>query len=246
MAWTWTDRGGFTGTTSSTTFACVPSGTLASGSLAVLIVAADNSPTSGLAQSTYTVTDTNGNLWVRWTNPLNDPGAANAGVEGAVWTTDMAAGALDGTDTITITWGTAVAAKAAMLFEAVPTSGYKAQVRGAGQGTGSGTTPTITTIACQTGDLVICGGHTEYGTSNTWTADADTTNGTWSAQQTARAGSTAGGQGVGWQSKEVTADGTQTYNPGFSASCDYCLSWIRVAQVKTRGDMICGTIPAPR
>ena len=106
----------------------------------------------------------------------------------------------------TVTWDTSVGAKSAMLFEASPEAGKGVRYVTSGQGTGSGTTPTITTGSITNGDLVVGAVHTEYGTSNTFTADADTTNGNWSALQGARAGTTTGGIGndhVGLRSQRL-------------------------------------------
>lgn len=247
MAWTWTDRGGGTHNTSALSFTFSPAANFTAGTMAVLGLSVDNSDSAGALHSTFTVTDTLGNTWTRRTQVVNDPGAASAGVEGAIFTTAMDGGTLTTGTTITVTFDANCTAKVWMLFEASSSVGTETFVT-SGTGTGSGTTPSITTGTITSGDLVVAACHTEYGTSNTFTADADTTNGTWSAQQTARVGTTASGMGIAWQSKETTATATQTYDPGLSASCDYALSYIVLRGVTaTLQDPIgCGVIPWAR
>jgi hypothetical protein len=72
----------------------------------------------------------------------------------------------------------------------------------------------------------------EYGEDLIVTQDGDTTNGTWSTQQTATStgDATATGLSIFSQRKIVTATATQTYNPTMGDSNDMCLGWIELNQ----------------
>jgi hypothetical protein len=71
-------------------------------------------------------------------------------------------------------------------------------------------TPSIANTRPQSGDLVVGYGAFHAGAV---TADADTTNGSWSAAVTAQIGTTPASFTAIMQTKIVTATGTQTYNP---------------------------------
>lgn len=231
MAITGTDRGTGTNNTSATTFTLAPASNFAAGSMAVLVIAADNSNTSGVAHGTFTVTDTLSNTWTRRLSGLYDPGAANAGVEGAIFTTPMNGGTLTTGTTITVTFGVVCVAEAWTLMEVVPTAGSVIGYVNGAAGAGSATTaPTITTGSITSGNMVIGALFNEQGTGQTVTGDADTTNGSWSAQQTAEIGSTAAGMTVSSQRKIVTATATQTFNPTLGVSSDVFLGWIQLTE----------------
>lgn len=233
MAITGTDRGTGTNNTSATTFTLSPASNFAAGSWAVIVIAANNANTSGTAYSTFTVTDSLGNVWRRRISPLYDPGAANAGVEGGIFTTDMNAGVLTTGTTITVTFNVASTAEAWTLMEIVPTSAMFAidYVTGGVNTGAASTTPTVTTSSITSGDIVIGGLFNEQGTGQTVTGDADATNGSWSTQQTAEIGTTAAGMTVSSQRKVVTATATQTFNPTLGTSSDVILGWIALTEV---------------
>lgn len=235
MALTGTNRGGNSNNTSSTTFTLITAQSLAAGSLAVLCVAVDNSATSGNAHSTFTVTDTLGNTWTRRAAALIDPGAANAGHEGAIFTTPQDGGTIVSGTTITVTFGTAATAKTMTLTEVSGTAGTPTFVTsGVGTG-GTGTTsPTITTGSIPDGDMVIAALFLEAGVTQTITQDSDTTNGSWSTQQTFEIGSTTSGSNIASQFKVVTATGTQTYNPTLGLAGDLCLAWVQITGIVTK------------
>ena len=231
MAITGANRGTGTHNTSALTFTATPASNLASGSWAVLVIACDNADTSGTAHSTYTVTDTNGNTWTRRVAALYDPGAAAAGVEGAVFTTDMSGGELTTGSTITVTYDANTTAKAWTLTEVIPTSLYRITFVDEGDGTGSATAaPTVTSGSITNGNVVFGCLFNEQGTAQTVTADADATNGSWSTQQTAEVGTTAAGMTVASQYKIVTATATQTYNPTLGVSSDCLCSWMQLSE----------------
>lgn len=102
-------------------------------------------------------------------------------------------------------------------------TGLSLTIRGLNSGLATGTTPSAqTTSAPLVGDLVIGATVLEGPTSDTWTADADTTGGSWSANATdGTTGGTATSQvSIRSQYKIVNAAGTQTYNGSNSTSRD--------------------------
>lgn len=247
MAITGTDRGTGTHNTSALTFTLSPGTNFSSlRSWAVLVVAVDNADSGGQAHSTFTVTDTLDNVWIRRASPLFDPGAGSAGVEGAIFTTAQKSLLTTGT-VITVTFDANTTAKAWTLMEVTPTIGSRLSFVTSGVNTGAATgTPTVTTSSITNGDMVIGGLFNEQGTGQTVTGDADATNGNWSAQQTAEIGTTAAGMTVSSQRKVVTASATQTFNPTLGVSSDVILAWIQLTETR-RLDMIGpGIIPWTR
>jgi hypothetical protein len=235
MAISGTDRGTGTHNTSALSFTLSPGsnfGGSQNSTMAVLVIACDNSDSSGTAHSTYTVTDTLGNTWTRRVAALYDPGAASAGVEGAVFTTLMNGGLLTTGTTITVTYDANTTAKAWTLMEISPTdSTYRITYVSEGDGTGSFTNaPTVTTGSITNGNMVIGCLFNEQGTGQTVTGDGDATNGSWSTQQTAEIGTTAAGMTVSSQRKVVTATATQTFNPTLGVSSDVILSWMQLSE----------------
>lgn len=236
MALSSTARGTGSHNTSALTFTLSPGSNFSggAGAMAVLLISADNSDSSGAAHSTFTVTDTLGNTWTRRASPLYDPGTASSGVEGAIFTSPMGGGALTTGTTITVTFDANATAKAWALWEVNCASGFTVTYDGTGNGTGSATnapTVNVTTPLLASGDIIVAGLFNEYGTEQVVTADSDTTNGSWSSAQTVSVGSTATGQTISSQTKVVNATGTQTYNPTLGTSSDVILSWIILSEV---------------
>lgn len=232
MAITGTDRGTGTHNTSASSFTLSPSGNFAAGSFAVLVVSADNSASGGSSNNFTTVTDTNSNTWTLRQSPLFDNGAANAGVQGAIYTTPMDGGTLTTGSTITVNFGAATVAKAWTLSEVVPTSGSKIVYVTGGVNTGTtGTAPTVTTGSITNGNMVVGALFNEQGTGQTVTQDGDSTNGAWSAQQTAEIGTTAAGMSVSSQRKVVTSTAAQTFNPTLGVSSDVILAWVELSEL---------------
>lgn len=231
MALTGTDRGTGSHNTSATTFTLSPASNFTAGSIAVLCVAADNANTSGNQFSTFSVSDSLGNTWTQRQLALADPGAANAGVAGCIFTTGMNAGPLVTGTVITVTFNTATTAKAWTLMEVVGTSGTRTDFVTSGVGTAStASAPTVTTSSLTSGDCVIGATFAEHGAPS-FTGDSDTTNGSWSTQQTVAVGSTTSGVAVSSQRKVVNATGAQTYNPTIgTGSVDCVAAWISVRE----------------
>ena len=234
MALTRTARGSGTHNTSASSFTLNAASNLTAGALAVLCVAADNSSSGGSTNNITSVTDTLGNDWRARQRPIFDNGAASAGVQGAIYTTDQSAGAIQTGTTITVNFGAATVAKTWALSEVTAAAGSQAMVLTGANATGqaASSAPTVTTGTIAVGHMVIAMVAMEAGTTQTYTDDADTTNGTWSASQYAEIGSTTSGSAIGVQAKtQTTTASTQTFNPTLGLTCDLICSWISVKEV---------------
>lgn len=224
-----TARGTYTNNTSSTTSTFSPNADFnaTAGSWAVIFIAADNSASSGSSNNINSVTDSIGNTWTKRNSALYDPGAANDGIQGASFTSPLDKGPLKSTTVITVTFGAATVADCGLLWELEPTAGWFWTYGTGAVGTGSATAaPTITTSSINSGTLLFGGLFNEYGTEQTVTDDADTSNGTWSTGSSAEVGSTTTGVNVQSQYKITTGTATQTFNPTLGTSSDVILSWI--------------------
>lgn len=224
-------RGTGNDATSGTTISVAPSGTLAVGSMGVMVLATNNAGSAGstpICPASWT--DAKGNIWTRGINPIYDPGAANAGVETAYYTASISVAWLSSdASTITFAGGESSASSAWAFWEVIPSVGLvMSYVTGAAGTGGASGTPTVTTSSITSGDVVIGGGGAE--SANTWNDDADSTNGTWSAGQEDAAGTGATGMSVTTQYKVVTGTATQTYNPTLT-SVDQILGWIQLREV---------------
>lgn len=226
-----TSRGTGGNNTAATTLVCAPSGTIAAGSMGVLVIAADNAGSGGAAAvCPAEVTDSVGNVWTRRNSTIRDPNTASSGAELGIYTCNKLTTQLTTSDNITVTWDASVSvtAKAYTLTEIVPTDNtYHIVYGGTATGvTGNGANPTTTTSSITSGHVVIGGGAAEA-SSGAWTEDGDTSNGTWTTQQTAGYGTTTSGMCVTSQAKITTGTATQTYNPALAA-VDSAIAWISV------------------
>jgi hypothetical protein len=216
MALTITSRGTGTHNTGATTL--VPGGrsaTLAVGSLGVLCIALDNEGSGGAALiAPDSWTDAKGNVWTLRQNALFDNGAASAGIEMAFYTAPITVALLT-TDLGTMTWKTGVSpiAKAWTWYEVIPPANAEAVYLTGGTIAGAtAANAQVTTASIAVGDGVIAGYFAENVAAVT--GDADSTNGSWAAQQTATIGSTTSGVRVATQQKvQTTAASTQSYDP---------------------------------
>src|SRR5678815_994066 len=109
-----------------------PASNFAAGATAVLCVAADNSSSGGATNDFTTVTDTLGNTWTKQQAPVFDNGAASAGVQGAIYTTQQNGGTLTTSTTITVSFGSSPVAKTWTLTEVTPAGGKSADIRTSG------------------------------------------------------------------------------------------------------------------
>jgi hypothetical protein len=104
MTITVTARGTGGNSTTATSIAIVPASNFAAGTFAVLCLSYDNSGTSG-ADPFSSISDDAQNTWVSAQASLNDPGAANAGNTGRIFTSQMQTKKLTTGDTITVSFG---------------------------------------------------------------------------------------------------------------------------------------------
>jgi hypothetical protein len=215
MALTVTSRGTGTHNTGATTL--VPNGrsaTLAAGSMGVLCIALDNEGSGGAATiAPASWTDAKGNVWTLRTNALYDNGAASAGIEMAYYTAPITVALLT-TDAGTMTWGGGVSpvAKAWTWYEVIPSGGNTVGYSTGGSIAGAtAANATVVTSSVLVGDAVIAGYFAEN--VSAVTGDADSTNGTWAAQQTATVGTTTSGVIIATQQKvQTTTASTQSYD----------------------------------
>lgn len=205
---------------------------LASGSIGVLVIAADNSISGGGTQNLpASISDTQSNTWTLRQTGIYDPGAANAGVEIGIYTSVLTTG-LTPTDTLTCTYQTTnVPVKSWGIWEFAPTGGgVMSYVTGA-VGSGANTaTPSVTTGSITSGDYVIglCGAET----SNDFAGDTGSTNGAWKTQLTFGRATLSGGMAFTTQWKKTTATATQVYAPTLGAA-DTMIGWISINDSST-------------
>lgn len=232
MALSATARGNGNHNTGSASLSVTPGSNFAAGSMAVLWVAYDNSGSSG-ADPYSSITDSVGNTWFPHINSLRDPGAANAGVVLRGFYSFMEVATLTTSNTITVSFSPNVTAKAWTLTQVTPDAGSRCIVKGGAQASTATASPSQTTASITSGDMVHAAVGAESGTTQTFTGDSDTTNGSWSTQQTDKIGSTTSGIGITSQSKVVSATATQTYNPTLGISSDLCIAHMIIGQQTT-------------
>jgi hypothetical protein len=203
------------------------------GSLGVLCVSSDNAAGTGdiVNYGSTPVTDSVSNTWTTRQNAVYDPGSAAAGAEFAIFTAPITT-ALTNTGSfftpspsITVTFSISTVNKSWVLLEFAPTAGGNTWGYVAGTGGSSGATsasPTVTTTSITSGDTVLAMGAAED--ADTWTADSDTSNGSWGTAT--HAGAAAATMSIIVQTKAVTGTATQTFNPTLAGTPDNILGWI--------------------
>ena len=241
MALTGTDRGTGTNNSANTSWTATPGSNFTAGALGVLCVAADNGASGGSTNDLGTIlTDSLGNQWFKRASVVFDNGAASAGVQGAIYTSDLSAGPPTTSTNITVTTGASATAKTWTLMEwttdtagAVPV--YLDTGSRAGATSTAATAFTLTTGTVQVGDGLVCAIFMEAGTTQTLTGDSDTTNGSWSTQQYNEIGSTTSGSAIGSQRKvQTTTASTQSWDPVPTLACDAISAWITVREVPVK------------
>lgn len=227
---TGTDRGSGNHNSAAATLTVTPTSNFTANSFGVLCIALDNSGTAGNTLiSPATASGSDGSTWTRRPNSLFDNGAASAGVEVVIYTSSSTS--LTTAQNITITWTSSTpTAKAWVLHEVTTSAGFIASFRISDVNTGATTgTPTFSSNpTVNNGEMIIGMGGAE--SADTWVEDSDTTNGTWSTQQTSAVGSGNSGMSITSQRKVVTSTGTQTYNPTLT-SADVMLAYIVLQEV---------------
>lgn len=240
MAITATVRYSNGGTSSETAFTFSPSSNFTAGTFAVLFVAADNSATNGASNNITSVTDSLGNTWTKYQGPLYDPGLANQGIQGGVFTTSMDAGTITTSTAISVNFGAATTAKVVVLHEVAPTTGYRIVYSSSGDGTG--TTNALfseTTGSITANNIVLCVCFIE-GNYGLMDADSDTTRGSWSSRTALGVGTSTLGVRLSTQYKVVTGTGTQTFDVSVPTTVDMIGSWIELSEVPASAGLIIG------
>jgi hypothetical protein len=225
-------------TSTATTFVLTSVGAaFAENDFMVLCIAADNSGAAGAALNVTSVTDTRGNTYVERVNQFFDNGVADAGVENAIYTA-LITNAIAATEDVTITFNVSVPAVAVTIWKVACDATTRAVYVTGAAGTGiASATPSVTTSSLTAGDTVF--GHCAIETNAAVTTpDADVSNGSWSAHNTAVADTTVLLTSVrsSSQYKTVTGTATQVYNLGIT-SADTMIGWVSIRPE---------TIPAPR
>lgn len=194
---------------------------LAANSLGVIVWAGKNSGTNGnTANLPSTLTDSRSNTWTLRQEGLFDNGVAAAGTEFGFYTAPITT-AIVANDTVDLTYTvTSCATKMMFALEFSDATGFAAAAAGSGSTTG---TPSITTSSIAFPDYVI--GVVSVEGDNTYTADSDTTNGSWSYPFINTAN--AGGNSALIQYKKVTSSGAQTFNPTYTSG-DTSLGWMEL------------------
>lgn len=212
----------------------------------LIVVAGSNDRASSEAMLAGAVTDSAGNTWVRLATQQNaDATAANFAAL-AIYGCIIAAGKTLTGGTVTLTPQANVAVKDFTLYRF---TGLSLTIRGANGGMGTGTIPAaLASSAPLDGDFVLGATVLEGPTSDTWTADADTTFGSWSANAT---DGTTGGTAtdnitIRSQYKIVNATGTQTYNGSNSVSRDWCRALVVLAPTPPPASAAAPPVYVPR
>jgi len=192
--------------------------TIQVGSYLVASLALDNAGTNGAAVA-LTVTDPRSNTWTVLAAVNNDPGAASAGVTGYIAYCKVANAYSNG-DSVTFNYGgVSTPAKAIVIEEYAGIHSTSPVAVGQVSATGLTTTPSVSITPTAADQLVVGSIAIEGIDSDTYTADADTTNGIWNKQ--AAIGTTSGtavsNMLVRTVSKLVSASGAQTWNPTITA-----------------------------
>jgi len=208
-----------------------PASNFSAGTMAVLVLAYNNAGAFG-ADPFTSVTDSNGNTWTTRQSYLRDPGSGSEGCVLRILTSMQNGGTLTTGSVITLNASPEVDRAAWTLSEVSSSTGTPFYVTG-GTTSASGTTATITSSSITNTNMIFGGFAAEDEAAIT--ADSDTTNGSWSTQQTAvntTAGTGASAMRVCSQRKIVNADGAQTYNLSWSGSTnDAAIGWIEISDI---------------
>ena len=208
----------FSGTTPGTIVEPQISSTVASVAGNLLAFIAEFNNTSATAPTVTSISKPGGETasWVKLASVDSASAIGSAGTRIEIW----------GIKT-TISWptstfvtGTISPTTTARLGKLLEFSGASTTVRDS-QTTNnvSGTSPSVTSTAPVSGDLIIGVSGMSTATGS-WTADSDTTNGNWSSDLGLLVG-TGTGQHASIQYKIVNATGSQTYNTTYSIADSY-------------------------
>lgn len=175
----------------------------------VVVVAVDNAGAAGIAP-TLAVTDSRSNTWTVLTPVTKSAGnASNDGTTLYVAYMKRGATAFQAADTLTLTWGTSVTAKAAVCVELGNVHPTNPIAVAPVTATGASTTPSIPINTTGKGQLLLGAVAVESGTADTYTEDADTADGVWKTMTRTGAGVTTAGQTIASAYKVASANVNQ-------------------------------------
>ena len=203
-----------------------PTGTLAAGTLAVVLATHSSGRTSS-------VSDTAGNTWTEYADSESLYSSIHSRVFTSVLTTQLTTG-----DTVTLTLSSSVSSFKFFTLWEVSSTGQPPRRSTGGGATGASVRggPFDITTALADGEILIAATGIKYGTG-TYIDDADTLDGTWSTSQLSKDGTYAGSStgGLIAQAKSLTGSSAQTYNGRISigVSADWAGTWISVANSTT-------------
>lgn len=210
------DRGSVTdGTGAATSVVDLPAaGSIAIDNYLIARVAVDNSGTSG-AEPGLTISDPRSHTWTILGPALRDPGAANAGATGYIAYVKVANAYTNGDD-ITFNWGAGNPPAKGIVIEEWTGINKTTPIAVAFTFTQAGSaTPSVSRTPTAAGQLFYGGLATEGGPagSDTYTEDADSTDGSWVTLTRVGTGTTASGMTISGAYKLVTGTSPQTWNP---------------------------------
>lgn len=195
------------------------------GDMLVVMIASDNSETSGTSPIS-SISDDAGNTWTQRVNRSRTSGnTVDDGVAIRSYTSAITSALSSGT--ITVTFSTSTRSKVALVKKVVAGAGEIVGYDTNGGANGNSSTPSTTSSSVPNGYTIM--GFVGAETAASVTGDLDTTNGSWSTQQTnaASTGTNSTSIRMSSQQKTVTATGDQTYNPLLGSSTDWSCGWMR-------------------
>lgn len=200
--------------TAGTTYPFSPIADFTPNTLALLMLAYDNSAAAG-ADPFVSVVDSVGNVWIDRGATINNGGSvANAGICLRFLTATIAR--LATTDVVTVTFNTVTTAKSVILLElGSDVAGRAPAVWSVVNGGSGGNTvnPSFTVGPINVGDMLIP--TLAYADNPSATGDSDTLNGTWTAADSGITASPTGdlnARSISQRKLQTTAASTQTWN----------------------------------
>lgn len=217
--------------------------TTAVGDVLLFFVAASNDGASGAASGIQRVLQTTDNSTTtgELISTNYDPGSAEAGTTLYVWRLDIVVAKTATNAQIVFS---NITNQAACVIYKIQASAGTVAVRSTGAGaTGNSAAPTITATSVGNGDTIF--GAISIETDDVVTADSDTSNGSWSTQQTIchDTGADAVTETIAVQYKTVTATANQTYNPTLGTARDYAINYLVIYESAPASSFIFNPFP---
>lgn len=195
------------------------------GCLAIVTMFYDNTGNAG-SDPVVTVNDNGNNVWTVRSLSLFDPGAVSLGCVIKTFTSRIVVPPTS----LNITNSTSTV-MVGFVSRVTSDIGGNINFVAGGTSVGSSTTlPTVTSTSIAVNNLIIAFGGKKD--TNTWVADSDTLNGSWTGALTSlsNTGVASTSQSSIIQSKIVNAAGTQTYNPTFTPAAITNLTWLQISE----------------